>query len=504
MQSCRRLLNPSSVLLFVGVCYLAAVVLRGGTNRFLNWDEAVYYSQVAPDTHPAELSASRSRGVTWMIYPIVATGADLPLVRTLIATMHTALMLLAFGIWMRIVGTAAVLAAALFCLSWITVFYGGEISPNLPSALFSVAAVGLAVRSMAEGRRLQILACIAFCCLALVRPTDSVWISLGMGIGTLTLFPRQVFRVCVGPAVGAVLGWLPWLIEAEVRFGGVTKRLNAAKKLVEGSGGLDVLLWHARVVNGPLYQQRPKGDISWEGVLWWGCLLTFALAGLWLVRKRASLKPALIALLCSLAVFAAYIFTAGVARPRYLLPSYALISVPAAIGLWEALRPLKIRFPVFAAIVVFAFLGLGWSWHGKILAAISKRESKSRAKYVAWGDVVREAARGRPCALGTGLFGPPVGVRSGCFTKVLWSSNASSVEDFLDERACAGDAVFLLADKRRVKKERKRNKRKRQPISFSGWKSRAVMKRIRLYEPPVQGRDYCALLEKRKKKARSR
>lgn len=502
MQSYRRFVTPSSALLVVGVCYFAVVVLLGGTERFLNWDEAVYYSQVAPDNHPSELSASRSRGITWMIYPIVATGADLPLVRALIAIMNTALMLLAFGIWMRILGTAAVLGAAFFCLSWITVFYGAEISPNLPSALFSVAAVGLAVRSMAEGRRLQIPACIAFCCLALVRPTDSVWISLGLGIGTLALFPRQVFRVCVAPAVGVFLGWLPWLIEAEVRFGGVAKRLAAGRKLVEGSGGLQVLLWHLLVVDGPLYQKRPKGELSWEGVLWWGCLVTFALAGLWLVRKRASFKPALIALLSSLVVFAAYMLLTGVARPRYLLPTYALISIPAAMGLWEALYPLRTRIPALAAIVLFAVLGLGWSWHGKILVTISERENRRRANYVAYGDVVRKAAAGRPCALGTQIFGPPIAVRSGCFTKVLWASNARSIENFLDERACAGDAVFLLADKRRVKKERKRNKRKKQPISFSGWKSRHIKKRVRLYQPPVQGRDFCRLLEKRRTKAR--
>jgi hypothetical protein len=294
-----------------------------------------------------------------------------------------------------------------------------------------------------------------------------------------------------------VLGWLPWLIEAQIRFGGIAERLRDGRRLVEGSGGIKVFFWHLIVVDGPLYQKRPRGEIPWQGVAWWACLIGFAFLGLWLVRKRNEFKPATIALLSSLLVFAAYTFLTGVARPRYLLPTYALISIPAAIGFYHFLRLLRLRSIVAAAFILLAALGLGWTWHARVLADIGHHEIGRRSIYMRYGDVVREEAAGRPCALGTQLFGPPVNVRSGCRTRLMYRRTERKVERFLKKRACKGDAVFLIVDRRELKKARKKYKRRGKGIIFEGWRSRIIIRSVRLYYPPVQGLEYCKLLEKK-------
>jgi hypothetical protein len=495
-----KLRGPLGAILVVGACYFAAVICLSHTERYLNWDEAVYYSQSAPDSYKATLSASRSRGVVWMIYPILQLGQELPQVRLLVAIGHTLLLVVAFSAWIPLIGLVAAFAMAIFCASWITVFYGAEISPNLPSAIFAVAGVGYAMRSVAESRWLPILAGVAFACLAAVRPTDSVFVCLGLGIGCLAFFPKRIFRVCSGPAVGVVLGWLPWLIEAQIRFGGIVRRLRASSKLVEGVGGIKVFLWHLIVLDGPLYQKRPSGPIVYEGIIWWGCLLVFAFGGLWLIRKRGEFKPASIAMLSSLFIFVGYIGFAGVARPRYLLPTYALISIPAAIGLYEVLRLVGIRSPKGASIVVLALLGLGWTWHGPVLAAVAQFEVRTRSVDLAFGDAVRKAANGRPCALGTRFFGPTVTVRSGCITVSMRPGREPAVERFLNERACNGDAIFLIADRNDIdkaqKKYAKKYGKKRKNTIFENWFSRRLRGNARIYQPRVQGIEYCKVINK--------
>lgn len=98
----------------------------------------------------------------------------------------------------------------------------------------------------------------------------------------------------------------------------------------------------------------------------------------------------MIALIASVSILTAYVMFSGVVRPRYLLPWYALLAIPAALGVWEITVSLWRRSQALTWIVGLSIIGLGWSWHGTVLADIAQNEAKRRAGFVFWGDVVKK------------------------------------------------------------------------------------------------------------------
>jgi hypothetical protein len=136
---------------------------------------------------------------------------------------------------------------------------------------------------------------------------------------------------------GLAVGWGVWVIEAYARFGGPVARFSEASRINE-SGLTWSLPQHLDAVPGPYLLCRPHevctgGPLS--TVLWW-LLLPFLVAlGLFAARRVGALHATALAGACGLAAAGSYILLIDYAAPRFLLPTYGLLSIPVALGvLW--------------------------------------------------------------------------------------------------------------------------------------------------------------------------
>jgi len=153
-------------------------------------------------------------------------------------------------------------------------------------------------------------------------------------------------------AGGLLAGGAEWVIEAYARFGGVVGRLRAAGAEQGGFGLHFALSDELRALNGPpLCRPCTIGLRYPELDLWWFLLPALATLGVLAARWVAPpglqgpgqpatgapgmspLGSALLPAVCGLCLAAQYLFMINYAAPRFLLPAYALLAIPAADGL---------------------------------------------------------------------------------------------------------------------------------------------------------------------------
>lgn len=99
------------------------------------------------------------------------------------------------------------LGGALFASLWVTLFYGPQAMPNLWVAIGGLAAVGYFLQAQADrsrGTPLWGLAASA-ALMALMRPTDAVWVSFPLLAALLAVRRWRHGRLVVALAGG----WLP-------------------------------------------------------------------------------------------------------------------------------------------------------------------------------------------------------------------------------------------------------------------------------------------------------
>lgn len=481
--------TPLQGLVMVGVVYLLLQCAFTSLNRYFGWDEAVYYAQVAHGVPPIDFSASRSRGIAWLIQPLALWGAPVLLIRVYLMLWHTALLVLAYAAWKPLLDRWVVFAGAFFCLAWLPVYFAAEISPNLSAALLAVAGLAFTTRSLAGGSDAPALACLSFAGLAVMRPTDCVWVATGMGV-TLLASRREGFlplvRRLLPAALGTLLGYVPWLVEAYLRFGGVVGRLREASQMTEGTGGYRVFHWYLTNIEGPGWERVPEGAIAWDGVAWWFVILALSAIGMLAAHRSPERTPLLAAAASAIALVCAYVLLTGVARPRYLLPAYALLALPATCGVralvqWARARKMKL-LPVALCVLGGAIL----LFHGNALAIENERQIHLRSGDRRTGWQLKRRAHGRPCAFASDWGMPTISVKSGCRGLALWSLPLPEVEHFFEKRACAGDMVFAIAT----------------PGYFAGssiarWRHVPITRSLELSAPPRNGLLYCQQARRR-------
>jgi hypothetical protein len=247
-------------------------------------------------------------------------------------------MYLAYRAWQRLIGQrAAALADAGFVSLWVTEYYGDQVMPNLYVALGAVAAAAFLVRALAgDGWRplLAASACLAW--VALVRPTDAAWLDAGFVLAGFVVAGRRHWRqglgVTAAVVAGVVVGSAEWAVEAVVRFGSIGARLHEAGSQ-NATGVTFSLPMFARAVNGPLLCRPCNGHrIVAVGAAWWLVLLILVLTGLGAPRVVRRNARALVPTLGAVTLAGGYVFSVPYAAPRFLLPAYALLAVPGALG----------------------------------------------------------------------------------------------------------------------------------------------------------------------------
>jgi hypothetical protein len=414
------------LLVVVGAAYLAAQLLLFSSNRAPSWDEAIYLSQVTPGVDAIAFAPSRARGISLLVSPITMTGGSIRAVRLFLAALSSVALVGSFLLWVPALGLGVPVAAFLFASTWVGLFYGSEVMPNLWSAVLAVAAAGAFVRRVEDGARWASIACgVLVGLMALVRPADALVLSGALALYVL-LFRRSSSRELVSVGAGLAIGWGAWFVEMSVRVGGPARAVRQAAALghLTALGVGERVLQNLALTNGPTIGPETHPHVPLAGVLWWGT--TMALAGVAVVRTRSPMRGAVLcAVLGGSAIAAGYLALVSGLAPRFLLPAYALLSLPAATGLISLLTGDAARWIGGAAAV--AVLGALTAWHVGTARTIGTNAAAAREAVASVGVEVRGLSAGDPCVVASAAAFPQLAFASRCAGRGLARTDAASL-----------------------------------------------------------------------------
>ncbi|MGW1022621.1 hypothetical protein ACWD4J_02710 [Streptomyces sp. NPDC002577] len=407
-----RIARPFPWLVLVAVGYCAAQVLfvvpRLG--HALGWDEAVYVSQADPRHPAAYFSAPRSRGTSLLVAPVVAITGSVAALRVVLALFSSTALWAAYRVWTPLAGRrTTALAALLFAGLWVTLANGPQAMPNLWVALSAVGAAGWFLRAPAERRAHWWLAgCLAAA--VLFRFSDGVWLALPLlTAAALVRHRRRTLPWIIG---GVAAGAAEWVAEAYVRFGGVGERLQQSSAN-EGGIGLHLNFGNAwRSLDGPQLCRPCHAYLSHPELgLWWLALPLLAAAALAVAVRRGRGEAAAVPIACAAATAFPYLLLITYSAPRFLLPAYALLSLPVAALACRGVR--AARSPVLAGALVAAAVALQLVGQGLVLPHTTAQTARVAALYATVGRDLRGLGVRPPCLVG-GTFALAPAYDAGC------------------------------------------------------------------------------------------
>ncbi|GAA2251727.1 hypothetical protein GCM10010145_19270 [Streptomyces ruber] len=403
------------------------VLVRPGLG--LGWDESVYVSQVSSDVPAAYFSAPRARGVSWLVAPVASWSSSTPLLRVYLAVLSGLALCLALRAW-RGLFPARVLAGAgaLFATLWVTLFYGPQAMPNYWVAIGALVCVGCFLRAGDDrGGRAALWGVGGGAALmAVMRPTDAVWVTLPL-LAVLVCVPRRRNpRLLAVLLAGLAGGAVPWVIEAYTAYGGLRQRLSEGSRVQGGLGWNIAVDDQLRSLGGRALCRPctgPPADLA--VTLWWYALPLLALLGLVVAVRARRAETTLVPLACAVTAAVPYLLLIGYAAPRFLLPAYALLSLVVADALAHLLTaPGRTWRPVAWTLVPLALAG-----HLAVQYAVLERTvTRTAASRENWARTATELHRlgVRPPCLVTGHTAIPVGFYARCASGNTQGNNANT------------------------------------------------------------------------------
>jgi hypothetical protein len=110
---------------------------------------------------------------------------------------------------------------------------------------------------------------------------------------------------------------------------------------------------------------------------------------------RSDRAAALLCALGALALAIEYLIFVPALAPRFLLPAYAMASVPFAIGLFSLLRGNGVSKAIGAVVLL---LMIPWTiWQGTVTVQRAPTVNRGSALPLRVGSAIRRLADGRPC-----------------------------------------------------------------------------------------------------------
>lgn len=379
------------LVIAIGLTFLAIHLLFMPRDWPTGWDESVYLSQVTPGMEGLFFNPWHARGITLIVAPVTSLGGSVADVRSFLMVLASFTITATFWLWVPLVGMAAPVAAFVFSFSWQGQVLASEVKPNYWGALLGLAATALVARRLEGGRTLHLVfASILLAATALVRPTEATVLAGAIGVYIL-LWRRKSWRDLVWLGVGLAAGWLPWVIEMSIRFGGLAGALREA-----GTGQHFVVVPIAEnVLRHLTYADDKSAPSAIPGVIWWGVLVLMAAVAIARGVMRSDRAAALLCALGALALATEYLVFVPALAPRFLLPAYAMASVAFAIGLVSLLRRSGVP-QVIGGVVLL--LMIPWTiWQGAVTAQRAPTVNRGSALPLRVGSTIRELAAGRPC-----------------------------------------------------------------------------------------------------------
>jgi hypothetical protein len=387
----RELLWARGLVVVIGLVFLAIHLLFMPRDWPVGWDESVYLSQVTPGMEGLFFNPWHARGITLIVAPVTSLGGSVADIRLYLMVLASFTIVGTFLLWVRLVGMAAPVAAFVFSFSWQGEVLASEVKPNYWGALLGLAATALVVRRLEGGRTLHlVLASVLLAATASVRPTEATVLAGAIGVYIL-LWRRKSWRDLVPLGAGLAVGWLPWVIEMSIRFGGLTQALREA-----GKGQHFVVVPIAEnVLRHLTYTDDKSTPSAIPGAIWWGVLVLMAAVAIARGVTRSDRAAALFCALGALALAIEYLIFVPALAPRFLLPAYAMASVPFAIGLFSLLRGNGVSKAIGAVVLL---LMIPWTiWQGTVTVQRAPTVNRGSALPLRVGSAIRRLADGRPC-----------------------------------------------------------------------------------------------------------
>lgn len=403
-------------LVAVCVLFAAASSVAVPATLGLGWDEVVYVSQYGTHAPAAFMSAPRSRGVTLLVGPVASWLDSTVALRLFLTATATVSLGLAFGVWSRLLRPrVAALAAGLYASLWIALFYANAAMPNHYTAMAAVAAVGCFLLAAAEPARLgPYLGLVgALVVAALMRPADAFWLGLPL-LGCTAAVPAfRRWRLAAAVLAGLAVGGAPWVVEAETRYGGLVERIRQAGH-VQGGTGLGFSLPEVvATLDGPILCRPCDSPLFWPAALWWVALALLVPVGVRVTRRAGPSPTAWLPVVVGVSMALPYLFLIGYSAPRFLLPAYGLVLVPAAAGLAALLTATSgTGRRALVAVVATAFAG-HLAIQGGILQHVVSEQIRGRGDWARIAATLRSHGVRPPCVV-TGHEAIPVAWYSGC------------------------------------------------------------------------------------------
>ncbi len=396
-----------SSLVVVAIAIVWILQLAGSFwARYLEWDESVYFSQVAVGHIPVPLAAQRARMVALLTWPVGLVTDSVVVLRGFLLAVLSAVSL---GVARRLdpIGPGVHLGLSLFFLSAVPAFYFTALSPNLWIAMIGLALVAIIAFPLANNRWDLVSIAALGGLAASLRPVDAAYLVGAVGaVMTLTPALRKVGRIAALGG-GALAGVAIWLVDALSRFGSFDALLTDAGRQVNTQLGFRVAAY-VGVLDGPL-TGRDQNGISWIAVLPWMIILA-AVAVAVIRRGGGPVSPVVpLAMTVGVAMSIHYVFFTQNMSTRFLLPAWALLSVGAigaavadSAGLRRWMVPVVVAFALAQATVFFP---------------LASDEAGRRAEMEVLGTRLAVLADGRPCTVAAEFGAPQIGFASNCVSR---------------------------------------------------------------------------------------
>ncbi|MFJ5676359.1 hypothetical protein [Streptomyces sp. NPDC093097] len=412
----------------------------------LGWDETVYASQLARDVPAAFFSAPRARGITYLIAPVTALTPAPAALRIALAVLSGAGLWAALRVWRHLLPTRVLaLGCALFATLWITLYYGPQAMPNLWSAYAALAATGYFLRAVQDraDRRALVGLPLAVAAAALMRPPDAVWLVLVPTVAALAVPGLRRPALVPLMAGGLLLGAADWIVEAHTRFGGLLARLHRAGEIQGGIG------WHL-AVGDQIRSLDGRGlcrpcDVPWTHpatAVWWFLLPLLTAAGILAARRARRPATAVLPAAVAAATAVPYLFLIDYAAPRFLLPAYALLSLPAADGLWRTAAPAG-RFRPRPTALLAAALAAHLVIQCAVLTGNTARNRHMRRDFTAAATALHRIGVRPPCTL-SGDHAVQLAYYTGCASRQTAGPDAGTTPEQLRAEAAHRPVALLV------------------------------------------------------------